>query len=445
MKKVYYYLFAAIGLVSCSSDDILETADNTPKEIATELPSKEYRSYGEAASLAKYALSMIEDSSKVTRSGEPGRSIDFENGVKAYRQNVTRANGSVGSDTLFYVFNFKDNKGFTIVSKRRAAEGVLAVVEEGNFDPNSNWNGELPVDLETIAEYVSTAKTDSVNVTRHGGHEILDFSKVVPYYEETAEGELFRCIYDVHTIMPKLKVTWGQRGSIARCCPGNIACSGPIALAQIMSFHKWPRHMNLTYFDGRDNYNNWEEMVKYKNPSYEIPTSFFQFPAFIREIGQRTKTNYTNQTTDLAKMREFMISQQYAVSDICSVKTSEDDYKSSIANKLTNMSFIVGQLTSKSGKQQTFVIDGCNYYKEIEEYKHFFCPQYNYYKVNYDTRLIYINWCEGGSYNGYYSVNLIEPGYYTEQEIKKKTNFYEGESQFKPQKNATLRFFSTGR
>lgn len=442
MKKVYYYLFAAIGLVSCSSDDILETADNTPKEIVTELPSKEYRSYGEAASLAKYALSMIEDSSKVTRDGEPGRSIDFENGVKAYRQNVTRANGSVDSDTLFYVFNFKDNKGFTIVSKRRATEGILAVVEEGNLDPNSNWNGESPVDLATIAEYVSTAKMDSVNVTRYGGFEHLDFSDDDDEYLNG--GIYWRCIRDVHTIKPKLKVTWGQRGSIARCCPGNIACSGPIALAQIMSFHKWPRHMNLTYYDGRDNYNNWEEMVKYKNPSYEIPTSFFQFPAFIREIGQRTKTNYTNQTTDLAKMREFMISQQYAVSDICSVHTSGDDYNMDIANKLTNMSFIVGQLTSQSGKQQTFVIDGCNYYLEDEGCDDWERPWMNYQIFRY-TRLIYINWCEGGSYNGYYSVNLIEPGYYTEQEIKKKTNFYEGESQFKPQKNATLRFFSTGR
>ena len=140
MKKVYYFLFAAMGLASCSNEDALVPENNVSTEVTTSQLSIETRSYDEALAIAKNAISMLEDGDAATRSGEASRTIDLANGVKTYRQNVTRADGSVSNDPLLYVFNFNDNKGFAVVSAKRSTGGLLALVEKGSYDPNSKWN-----------------------------------------------------------------------------------------------------------------------------------------------------------------------------------------------------------------------------------------------------------------------------------------------------------------
>ena len=206
-----------------------------------------------------------------------------------------------------------------------------------------------------------------------------------------------------------------------------------------MSFHKWPRHINLTYLDNRDNYQNWEKMLESKTPD-QVPADFFQFPAFIREIGQRTGTTYMSNksVTDINKLRDFMISQQYAVSFMFSINPEKDYRTNAIYSILTDMSFVVAQRTSAKGNTHTFVIDGCNYYK-YRVYQQFKNGNINVYYED-PTNLNHINWCEGGNYDGYYSTYSLSPYYYTTDE---GAGYFEGEK--KPKYSGTMKFFSTGR
>lgn len=467
MKKVYYFLFAALSLASCSNEDAFETTDNNSTDVASILSTSETRSYDEALAIAKNAISMLEDSTNTTRSGEPSRTLDLANGVKTYRKNVTRTDGSVSNDPLLYVFNFNDNKGFAVVSANRATEALLAVVENGSYDPNSKWNDSFAHEcLENLKTYVAEAKPEA-NVTRSGerqepGSYFNDFdyyTYIGPYV--VAEGDGYRFMRDVkniHTIAPRIKVEWGQRGDIASWCPNKIAGSGPIALAQIMSFHKWPRHINLTFYDNRDNYQNWELMETYKNSSYQIPESFVQFPAFIREIGQRTGATYMadKTVTDISNLRSFMKSQQYAVSEVCTLNTAIFNDVITMIKKLTNMSFLVVQANSTTNRSNyhTFVIDGCNYY-QVHEYLE--GRQVERGSMRYDETCYYmlnhINWGEGGLYNGYYTFVALSPTATNHEKThwnitgdnnNSNSGYFEGEKS--PSYNlVTLKYFSTGR
>ena len=440
MKKVYYFLFAAMGLASCSNEDALVPENNVSTGVTTSQLSIETRSYDEALAIAKNAISMLEDGDAATRSGEASRTIDLANGVKTYRQNVTRADGSVSNDPLLYVFNFNDNKGFAVVSAKRSTGGLLALVEKGSYDPNSKWNdGSSAIEcLENLKEYVAEAKPEATtSVTRGSTVNFDNFYKIA--VGQGPDFTVYEELENIHSIKPKLKVSWGQRGNIALCCPNKIAGSGPIALAQIMSFHKWPRHINLTYLDNRDNYQNWEKMLESKTPA-QVPADFFQFPAFIREIGQRTGTTYMSNksVTDINKLRDFMISQQYAVSFMFSINPEKDYRTNAIYSILTDMSFVVAQRTSAKGNTHTFVIDGCNYYR-YRVYQQFKNGNINVYYED-PTNLNHINWCEGGNYDGYYSTYSLSPYYYTTDE---GAEYFEGEK--KPEYSGTMKFFSTGR
>ena len=458
MKKVYYFLFAALSLASCSSEDDFETTGNNSTDVTSNLSNPEIRSYDEALTIAKDAISMLEEDENTTRSGEPSRTINLANGVKTYSKNVTRSDGSVSNDPLLYVFNFNDDKGFAVVSANRATEGLLAVVENGSYDPNSKWDDSSFANecLENLKKYAEKAKSADKGVTRSTNAQGSELSSQY----SSVDYDIVRDYVSINKIAPKLKVEWGQRGDIASWCPNKIAGSGPIALAQIMSFHKWPRHINLTHLDNRDNYQNWELMVTYKNSNAKIPSSFIQFPAFIREIGHRTGAKYlSNQTvTDISKLRSFMISQQYAVSDLFTLNLWVGVYSRGLTDmikKLTKMSFIVVQANSvtKSGNTHTFVIDGCDYYYRSEMvYKKGTrelvdgSTTYNY--------LNHINWGEGGTYNGYYSVYaLTEP---TDEVFLTKdwnvtgditnpnSGYFEGETS-PTYDERTLKYFSTGR
>lgn len=448
MKKVYYALFAALTLASCSSEEVFETAENKT-EIATGLSISETRSYEEAMAIAQEAISMIENNGKMTRSEEAHRSINTTNGVKVYCQNTTRANGSDANDTLLYVVNFNDNKGFAVVSAKRATEGLLAVIEEGYYDPNSNNGESIAIEcLENLKDYVAEAKMDTAKTTRGGGWE-THFGNGSIW---TGSSDVYREFTDMLTIYPKITVKWGQTGSIARCCPlyhdasgkvvgpGSIAGSGPIALAQIMSYYNQPQRITLSYLDGRDNYNNWPEMKKYN--SNNIPDNFFQFPAFIREIGQRTGTTYMwyRSETSMEKMREFMQADdiQYKVSDIESLDIVKEYDSQRIGTLLKEYGFVVAQL-SRKGKTHTIAIDGCNYYEERVVRRAKSGREIEVYRT--DVFLLnHINWGENGVYNGWWPITSLKSVRLNNSD-KNSSYFEGGDLEFE----SKLLFFGVGR
>lgn len=118
MKKLFVFLSVACMFAACTQDDATNGVAGESKIISSQV---DRISYNEALLNAKNATDLMEDGQS--------RSIDLSNGVKAILN---------GNDTLMYVFNYKDNKGYAIVSASKKAPDFKIISEVGNLDPTSD-------------------------------------------------------------------------------------------------------------------------------------------------------------------------------------------------------------------------------------------------------------------------------------------------------------------
>lgn len=97
------------------------------KEATSKISRSNGRTIQEAAEIARQSISMIKDGQ--SRAG--GRHFDITD-VKVGMSSKSRG----ANDTLMYVFNFDDNQGFSIVAYNKNVDGLIAVTEQGYYDPS---------------------------------------------------------------------------------------------------------------------------------------------------------------------------------------------------------------------------------------------------------------------------------------------------------------------
>ncbi len=402
MKKVYYILFAAMGLASCSSDEIFESPANVNEEIPQE-SNLNRRSYDEVLEIAQNSISMLQDSAAITRGEAVERTLNLESGVKAYCQKVTRANGASANDTLLYVFNFNDDKGFALVSANRATEGLLAVIEEGNYDPSVEaGNPFIEQCMQNLKDYATnaveteTANSEVVTRAKYGDH---------------------RTLRNKQSYAPKLTVEWNQaKNSVTGYdCPNKIAGSGSVAMMQVMSYFEYPKSITTSYANSAypitPNWNYFK--TKFKNSATLSPNKndYYQaeFSKLFREMGHRAKASYGSNitTTQIANVRTAMSQMGYKVGNLLSYQSSSHPNARQVGYYLDRGWLIImeGQ-DSKTKKYHTFVIDGGDY-EDVQEQVYF-----NTWTTVYSSDVYYhhINWGEGGKYNGYFIGSSFCPG-----------------------------------
>ena len=386
MKKVYYFLFVAIGLASCSNEDVFEAPANVNEDVAQEFKINR-RSYSEVLEIAQNSISMIQDSTAITR-GESGRTLNLESGVKTYCQKTTRANGASANDTLLYVFNFNDNRGFAVVSANRATEGLLAVVENGNYDPNSKWGDSYAEEiLDNAKDYVRNIEIENLPAITRG--EII-------HWDESENGRRIVELTAKKEVAPRIKVKWAQKGAIATFCPNigfdnnQIVGSGPIALAQAMTYWGayqgyptsiiYPKHFGGTLALDWKKINSWTNSDSLISNRTDIVVA-----KLVREIGYLAKADYYDDVTvtslsNLAKATEKLGLNIYATS---TRKFNPKNDGWSMVDRLWADNFAIMQAkNSKSGRAHTFVIDGFKYSKE-HEYIQYKKPNGEIYRITF--------------------------------------------------------------
>lgn len=213
----------ALTLAACTNED-WGIEMNTDEVVQSST-----RSYEEAVLVARNAIGMLGDAA--TRSGE-GRSIDFGN-VK-YLTSASTRNG--GSDTLLYIFNYADEAGFAVVSANKATEPLLAVTEQGSYDPataDADENGGFAMFMDMAEGYVSTMSTELPITPGIGGEDFMQYRNQVD-------------TLTLH-ITPKITVQWEQGGYEGAFAPNKLAGCSNVAMAQIMSYFCYPTQMNITY------------------------------------------------------------------------------------------------------------------------------------------------------------------------------------------------------
>ncbi len=240
--------------------------------------------YTEALAVAQRGIQMLENDTQ-TRS-TAGRRID-PTALKGLVASSTR--GGSESDTLMYVFNFANDRGFAIVSTFREEDPLLAVTESGSYTP-----GE-PTGNSSLDWYLASLETS-----------LQSYSKVLRPIDPGPPGTYpskIEAYEEVATIGPLVAVSWGQASPYGELCPNKRSGCVATAMAQIMSVYSYPNTISLTYPGAnRSSINlDWANMNKFLNVFgwYDVPADTgTQIAYLMREIGQQVGMDYKQATNE---------------------------------------------------------------------------------------------------------------------------------------------------
>jgi hypothetical protein len=410
MKNLLYPLLALAALVACTNNDFSEATVNTKPEKPQYDPNR--RGYNEALEIAQNSINMLNSNDPTTRAVEPVRTINLKNGVKAYRQPVTRSNGTASTnDTLLYVFNFNDDQGFAVVSASRQTDGLIAVTESGYYDPN------VPTGNPGFDTYMQMAKT----YVAYKDKTSLEKEKVGSSIRLGPDQPMFMPQYDTvfyQKVDRKINVKWGQNGRTGQYCPNGTAGCSITAAAQIMSYYQHPSTMFLTY-DGCDvglTSLNWTAMCNHNftNVSYNRDEADRQIGRLCRQLGQYSFANYdtiTHQTgvatQDIRNTLEYL---GYSLGLISDYQYLYYDGGYSLATILSHGKLIYMSGFNSDNVGHAWVVDGCYYvkcnYNLMCSYDgvNWFLDHVMY---TYRTCHNHINWGWDGMQNGYFESTVL--------------------------------------
>lgn len=269
MKKNLFLPFILFGfLFSCTNEeDVITSVGNNVVQ-----PSN-IRTYDEALKIAKDAVGML-DGNYTTRTASSKRVVDEDDCV-ILRNKKTRSSGN-SLDTLMYIFNYSDNEGFAIVSANKATEGLLAVTEAGHYD------GGTDSEIEGLNEFIDLAEiyVSTINITR-----------MEPLTPISSTDTIWTI--DNHLINTK----WAQTGVTGQYCPNGVAGCVPLAVAEILSYHKYPSSIALSYSgaDMSTQILDWEEINKHiiQRPTCTASDSAHNaLGRLCRQLGQIMNSTY---------------------------------------------------------------------------------------------------------------------------------------------------------
>jgi len=282
MREFACMLFCLAFLLSCSNEG---SNENSPSgelplsllKISNRIGVEEaYRDYVEGA-----RAFLDEQTPSKSRSSRAVNSVSvllFDDvKTSAMKSDKYKEYKDLGiSDTLAYVFNFGDSSGFVIVSNdKRVKTPLFAFTEKGTLLNGKTDNPGFALFLERLEGYVLNSiaesgkddeKKESMVVAQSGPIHPIDFIGARPIVD------------------PLLSVEWGQGGPFnnnleyQNCYGDSTANNGlvatgcvPTAIAQIMSYWKYPDSLNGTTSYSWSNLNTFKRSNNfYASPSDNV-------------------------------------------------------------------------------------------------------------------------------------------------------------------------------
>lgn len=231
-------------LNSCRNDE--PNYSSLENEVVSKNNSSNGRTIEEAAEIARQSISLIKDGQ--SRSG--GRHFDISN-VKVGMSAKSRG----GNDTLMYVFNFDDNQGFSIVAYNKNIEGLIAVTEQGYYDPS------VPTDNPGFELYMEMAREmlasvggggngtykapDSLFIGDDSTHNVTPIDTGIN--KDLVQYKFEKKLLDSIVIEPNYNLKWGQTNPEGLLCPNGTSGCTNTAMAITMSYFEYPKSIVLTY------------------------------------------------------------------------------------------------------------------------------------------------------------------------------------------------------
>lgn len=315
------------------------------------------------------------------------------------------------ADTLLYLCELQDGKGFCVVSGDKRANDVLAYIPEGKMDAEEVMSVPgLSLFWELLPNYLesqiserqalldslqkNTAETATRGRINYGNSNRGDIPE--NKWETTEHAEAF------------LSTVWSQGDPFNRAAPlidGKRAFVGCVAIAvgQLMAFYKYPLNIENRTIE-------WEHIIN-RNNNWKEDVSFI-----LRKIGDRLSNDWgLNETgayhSDVPKvLMSFGYKIPYpSTSEFSQVIQSLKENKPIIASgalkqKINEWRFLVWKKRHvKYEDGHEWIIDGYVNQRYIYAYSR----ERNSYRAYYRT-LAHCNWGWGGSYNGYFDASVFD-------------------------------------
>lgn len=399
------WIVPCVMFVACANqeepikNEVVETSINVNK-----------RTLAEAVSIAESAVSMFDDAE--TRSVV--RKVSLPDTKYIVGKTATR---SSEPDTLMYVLNYEDNRGFAVVSANRNTEELIAVSDQGNY--NEELENEIPAlntYMDMAEEYVTT------------GGLITD-----PYIDETPLPLTQHKIETVRTTLasygPFVEVRWGQYSPYNLECPSRypVGCAAT-AVAQILSYIERPTNIYVTYEEPYYMQEiDWDLLKTHSNNDNSnlvdsCETSTHQLMAVVfRQIGYGMKMVYSSggSATTLKDIISFVDGWGFN-----HIHYTSFDQSTVIKRLSENIALYIQGTCVDDTDGHAWVLDG---YKKVEsvtcEYSR---PQH---QLEWDllTRSVtvseynHFNWGASGDGNGYYLSGVFDTSkpYELDEEVDK--------------------------
>ena len=397
MRRLLYTSALLAVLTACTENEVDEMKMNTSSIVQK---SERIRSYDEAFQEAQNALSLLEPCF-VTRSDEP-RKISLTDNKVYWAEPKTRA-GQNTMDTLFYVFNFEDNKGFAVISASKKTEAVLAITESGNYDPY------VVKGIEGFDYYMDAAKTYIQNTSK---------SEPIRGNDPMTKDSLISITHQQQG--PFVTVKWGQTYPEGEFCPNGIAGCTNTALAQIMSYYLYPSAISITYpnADVTSQTLDWSS-IKAHQTGHSISQCSSQevdvhksIGRLLRQLGHMNNSIYSSYGT--STFAEIVVKPTMQNLNYCTGSSFTDYDWNTIVNQLDNCHlFLINGMDLVGG--HSWVIDG--YLQTTSVYQHFVYGGVSIgspdgwvpvgYVYNY-VRLCHFNWGWYGDCDGYFSSGVFD-------------------------------------
>lgn len=391
MKKNFLFVLAAVLMMAACSKQ--ESIESTPAIPTAKTSMSNMRSYEEALRIAENAIGMLEDSKSSTRSTEKCRKINLSENKVIMRDAKTRGE-SGASDSLIYVFNFENNEGFALVSASKNTEGLLAVTEQGQCDP------EIPSGIGGFDMFVDMAKDYVLRGMESSGS-----------FEEIKDSVF---VLSTSRVGPFVSVKWGQNYAEGYYCPYNTAGCTNTAMAQIMSYYGYPTSIRLTYDKNNKLDLDWN---KIRNHNTKHPIEYCSdiethksIGHLLRELGNRNNSIYNSDSTTSTQTHSVVFNTYFDLK--YSNKEKWEDYEGTYyRNELNNyhlihVSALVDDDNSIVGHDWVFdgyLKENCVVYTMHRTASGWTFTDYSYPLTRYYN---HYNWGWYGANNGFFLENI---------------------------------------
>ena len=227
MKKKLSLLFLVLGLVlffSCTDDD------SQVEKVQGSKVSSFIVSPDSAIAISNQAILAISENSE-TRSSQSKRQVNSVKLVNLASNVATRSQNGKAINSSLYIINYKDNKGFAIVSSDKRLRPLYAVSDTGNIAISDTiTNKSLALFFHGVANDIACQSERTPQLDSVGGKVSVTLPQVRPMIWKA----------------PRL---WGQDAPYNTYCftkDGKQAQVGCIAVACgiVMTFYDWPVYIN---------------------------------------------------------------------------------------------------------------------------------------------------------------------------------------------------------